>query len=144
MPSLNSVSIRLLQATCRLNWSTSLLIGVPASDKTQVEVIPSAAVLPLIANENVSFLVHYAGCIARAPLPETDKLAMLYGAAPRRDNSEEVHQCISASLQPQSPARNSSALPARDGKPALDSRIETDVADALSVSTHHGALLDRC
>ena len=49
-----------------------------------------------------------------------------------------------ASVHPQSQARNPSALPARDSKPALYSRIETAVADLLPVSTHHGALLERC
>nr|WP_217344607.1 hypothetical protein [Noviherbaspirillum sp. L7-7A]MBV0878772.1 hypothetical protein [Noviherbaspirillum sp. L7-7A] len=41
-------------------------------------------------------------------------------------------------------ADDPSALPARDSRPALDSRIETDVAGVLSVSTHHGAFLERC
>lgn len=65
-----------------LQLVNSLLIGVLVSDKTQVDVIPSTAVLLAIANENVSFLSHYARCIARAPLPEKDKLAMLSRADP--------------------------------------------------------------
>lgn len=72
----------------------SLLSGILVSDKTQGKAIHSTAVLFAIANENVSFLSHYARCIGRAPLPEKAKLAMLSGTDPRRDNSEEVHQCI--------------------------------------------------
>lgn len=72
----------------------SLLAGIPVSDETQFEVVPSTAVLIAIGKENVSFLSHYARCIARSSLAERDKVAMLSGADPRYDNAEEAKQCI--------------------------------------------------